>query len=76
MELEFGPAKSESSQAKHGIDFEAAKDLWTDPRCLVGSAQSIDEERFAIIGDLTPGTISANTWTGARPVVPVWSSGV
>lgn len=31
MEFEFDPAKSEANLAKHGIDFEAAKWLWTDP---------------------------------------------
>ncbi len=31
MEFEYDPAKSESNQAKHGIDFEEAKEIWADP---------------------------------------------
>jgi len=58
MEFEYDPAKSESNQAKHGIDFEVAKELWADPRCLVGPARSMDEERFAIIAEL-----KARIWT-------------
>ncbi len=30
MEFEFDPANSEANEAKHGIDFVAAQELWYD----------------------------------------------
>jgi uncharacterized protein len=30
MNFEFDPAKSAANKAKHGIDFEAARELWQD----------------------------------------------
>ena len=35
MKFEYDPAKSESNKAKHGIDFEEAKELWRDERHIV-----------------------------------------
>ena len=48
--FEFDSKKSESNQAKHGIDFVAAQSLWTDPMLLEIPAKTDDEPRFLVIG--------------------------
>jgi hypothetical protein len=50
MEFEYDPAKSESNQLKHGIDFVAAQELWSDPNHVIVPARSITEARYALIG--------------------------
>lgn len=49
-EFEFDDAKSFANLEKHGIDFNAAKNLWKDPYLLEVQAKSMDEERFLIVG--------------------------
>lgn len=49
-EFEFDEAKSKANLAKHGIDFEAAQQLWQDSDLLEVRAKSEDEERFLMIG--------------------------
>ena len=46
----FDAAKSESSRAKHGIDFVEAQRLWNDPMLLEIPAKTDDELRFLVIG--------------------------
>ena len=46
MEFEFDPVKSMSNLAKHGIDFEDAKNLWRDPKVLIVKAKGIAEPRW------------------------------
>jgi len=48
--FEFDWNKSESNQAKHGIDFVAAQSLWNDPMLLEIPAKTDDEPRFLLIG--------------------------
>lgn len=48
--FEFDSKKSESNQAKHGIDFVAAQSLWNDPMLLEIPAKTDDEPRFLVIG--------------------------
>lgn len=50
MEFEFDPRKSSSNKDKHGIDFEEAQALWSDPHLLEFEASSSDEPRFLLIG--------------------------
>ena len=50
MDFEFDPAKSRSNQAKHGIGFEEAKQLWDDEKRVEAPAPSEKEERFLLIG--------------------------
>jgi uncharacterized protein len=52
MEFEFDPRKSESNRQKHGIDFVAARALWTDPLRVVIPARTEDEERSLLIGKI------------------------
>ena len=52
-EFEFDKNKSIINQNKHGISFEEAKLLWSDPNSLVVPAKIIDnEERYALIGKI------------------------
>jgi len=49
-EFEFDDAKSRANDAKHGIDFVAAQELWLDPDLLRLPARSDAELRFLFIG--------------------------
>jgi uncharacterized DUF497 family protein len=49
MEFEFNSQKSKLNKAKHGIDFEQAQDLWSDPDGIGFPAKSEDEDRFALL---------------------------
>ncbi len=65
--FEFDPAKSAANLAKHGIDFEQARELWRDDR-----RQTIDartgpdgEPRAFVVGMIGPRLWSAViTWRG------------
>ena len=52
MEFELDPRKSAANQQKHGIDFVAAQQLWSDPGAISFPARSDDEERFALLAKL------------------------
>ena len=53
MEFEYDSKKSQTNKAKHGIDFEEAKELFDDDNSLVVPAKNVeDEERYALIGRL------------------------
>ncbi len=49
MEFQYDLEKSEGNRAKHGIDFEEAKELWEDDARLVVPARSDSEPRWAIL---------------------------
>lgn len=49
MDFEYDPVKSSKNKEKHGIDFEEAQELWSDPDGIGFPARSDDEERFAIM---------------------------
>jgi uncharacterized protein len=49
MEFEFDECKSQSNQAKHGIDFIEAQQLWADLDRIEIPARTEDEPRFLII---------------------------
>jgi uncharacterized DUF497 family protein len=57
-EFEFDEDKSKANLAKHGIDFEAAQELWQDPDLLEIQAKVDGESRFLIIG-----RIGAKHWS-------------
>ena len=51
MDFEWDPKKAKANKAKHGVDFELAKDVFRDPACLSSlDDSSEDEERWRIIG--------------------------
>ena len=57
MDFEWDPKKAKANKAKHGVDFELAKDVFRDPACLSSlDDSSEDEERWRIIG-LTGGKV-------------------
>jgi uncharacterized DUF497 family protein len=58
MRFEYDPQKSEANRAKHGIDFEQATALWSDPFLLEAPALTEDEPRFVAIG-----RIDGRHWT-------------
>jgi len=49
-EFEFDDDKSQTNLGKHGIDFNAAQNLWEDPYLLEIQAKTTNEERFLIVG--------------------------
>lgn len=48
--FEFDEDKSLANLKKHGIDFQAAQELWNDPDLLEFPARSDNEPRFLVIG--------------------------
>jgi uncharacterized DUF497 family protein len=59
MIFEFDPNKSKSNKKKHGIDFDEAQALWSDPDLLQIPAKTTDEQRFVVIG-----IINEKHWSG------------
>jgi uncharacterized DUF497 family protein len=49
-DFEFDDDKSKANLEKHGIDFQAAQELWKDPDLLELQAKSDNESRFLLIG--------------------------
>ena len=66
MDFEFDPAKSAANRAKHGIDFDEARELWSDPFLLEAPALTEDEPRYVAIG-----RIGAKHWAA----VYTWRAG-
>jgi uncharacterized DUF497 family protein len=56
--FEFDDDKSKANLEKHGIDFQAAQELWKDLDLLEIRAKSDDEDRFLVIG-----LIGAKHWS-------------
>jgi uncharacterized DUF497 family protein len=50
MRFEFDPVKSVHNREKHGIDFEMAQAIWTDPDRLETPARWVDEPRTRVLG--------------------------
>ncbi len=50
--FEYDLAKSEANLAKHGIDFDAAQELWDDPDLIEIPALVADEPRYLIVACL------------------------
>ena len=50
MRFEYDPDKSRSNAEKHGIDFDAAQQLWEDPWLLRAPARTDDEPCFIVVG--------------------------
>jgi uncharacterized DUF497 family protein len=57
VHFEFDPHKSESNNAKHGIDFIEAQELWKSEIVLL-SAKDASEKRYLVIG-----TIGQQHWS-------------
>jgi len=52
MKYEYDENKSLSNKEKHGIDFEKAKELWTDDRLLEIETSFSNEKRYVNIGKI------------------------
>jgi hypothetical protein len=52
VKFEYDPEKSERNRRKHGIDFDAAKQLWSDDDDIEIPARTKDERRSLIIGKI------------------------
>lgn len=53
MIFEYDESKSKANKLKHKIDFDEAKELWIDPYAFeLPSKNSIDEERYLVIGKI------------------------
>ncbi|MFQ5456617.1 MAG: BrnT family toxin [Nitrospirota bacterium] len=52
MKFEWDIKKSKANRAKHGIDFETAKEIWVDKNRLEIQAPFPVEDRVIIIGKL------------------------
>jgi len=50
LTFEYDADKSNQNLRKHGIDFDAAQALWSDPELLEIPAKTTDEPRFIVIG--------------------------
>lgn len=50
MEFEFDTEKSATNQAKHGINFVEAQDLWHDPDHVEVPARTVGESRSLVVG--------------------------
>ena len=50
--FEYDPEKSAENERKHGVDFEAAQELWSDPDLLEIPARVSDEPRWVLIGKM------------------------
>jgi uncharacterized protein len=52
MGFEYDSEKSAENKRKHGIDFEEAQALWSDPALLEIPARVSDEPRWVVIGQI------------------------
>lgn len=52
MRFEYDLDKSVENKRKHGIDFEEAQTLWTDPALVEIPARISDEVRWLLIGKI------------------------
>lgn len=50
MIFEYDENKSRRNLSKHGIDFMAVQELWTDPRRIEIPARMEDEPRWLVVG--------------------------
>ena len=57
-DFEFDDDKNKTNLKKHGIDFQAAQELWKDPDLLELQVKSDNEHRFLVIG-----LIGAKHWS-------------
>ena len=53
MGFEFDPEKSAENKRKHGVDFEEAQALCSDPALLEVPAQVSDEPRWVVVDQAT-----------------------
>lgn len=52
VEFEWDSGKNASNQEKHGIGFQEASALWSDPGLILLASRHPDEPRFLAIGKI------------------------
>ncbi len=52
MGFEYDPEKSAENKRKHGVDFDEAQALWSDPALLELPARVSDEPRWVVVGKM------------------------
>lgn len=52
MGFEYDAEKSAANKRKHGIDFEEAQQLWSDPSLVEIPARVTEEARWVVIGKI------------------------
>ena len=52
MGFEYDSEKSAENKRKHGVDFEEAQALWSDPALLEIPARVSDEQRWVVVGKM------------------------
>jgi hypothetical protein len=52
FEFEYDSEKSRLNKEKHGIDFDEARKLWSDPNLIEIAAKTVDEQRYLVIGKI------------------------
>ena len=60
MQFEWDPDKDHANQAKHGVSFEEASELFSNGEDFLevyDAANSIDEDRFIAIGSTSSGVL-------------------
>ncbi|MCX6111595.1 MAG: BrnT family toxin [Proteobacteria bacterium] len=58
--FEWDPVKSETNRLKHGITFEASREIWNDPEMVeISSRRELEIERHYLV----IGKIRSKTWT-------------
>ena len=72
MEFAFDPAKSASNKEKHGLDFDAAQGLWSDPLLLDIPARLDGEPRMYTVG-MIAGKVWVAVWTRRETRVQIIS---
>jgi uncharacterized protein len=50
--FEYNLEKSQNNKSKHGLDFDEAQVIWTDPNRVEIQASSTTEPRFMVIGKI------------------------
>jgi len=50
IRFEFDPIKSEKNRLKHGIDFVAGQQIWTDQDRIERTVPSLTESRVQVLG--------------------------
>lgn len=58
VEFEYDRLKSDANRTKHGIDFDEAQHLWSDPNRAEFLARFADESRFGLVAQ-----VGGRLWT-------------
>lgn len=71
-QFEFDAEKSESNQAKHGIDFVEAQEIWNDENRVEITVRSNIEQRYQLVG-IARGVLWSVIWTNRNDAVRIIS---